>query len=201
MRSVQITQTYFDELAAGWNNDCPLGNNKRLENIFRSLLTPLERPVLDLGSGAGVLLPFLKRFTSGSGLIIQFDIAYQMLQQARQKYGNHTTVAYLMGDGHHLPFSSAQFKALLCFQVFPHFQDKAKVISECHRLLKTDGRLIILHLMGHHELNEMHRQAGRAVQKDRILPADQLAFLLEQGGFFINQATEQSDLYLIDGVK
>jgi demethylmenaquinone methyltransferase/2-methoxy-6-polyprenyl-1,4-benzoquinol methylase len=198
--SYQVTRNFFDELAPHWEELCNPEKLHRIHTIFNTYLSFLKPPILDLGSGTGILIPELcTRFPDKTFFVLEADISLTMLKQAIQ---NHPAngVQYTQADGHNLPLKRNRFNSIICFQVFPHFQNKQAVMAELQRILKPQGYLAILHLMGHKELNEMHRQAGHAVKEDRIIAAVELAGLLSVY-FSIEQVKEQSDLYLIVAKK
>jgi ubiquinone/menaquinone biosynthesis C-methylase UbiE len=201
MNTLNAKQSFFDELAGGWDHGWQPENRQRLEEIFSGLLPEFRGPVLDLGCGTGVLLPFIKKYGRDPHFLVQADISMQMIRSAEKQSRAAQYGTCLQGDGHFLPFREAQFGAVFCFRVFPHFFDKTAVIQECHRVLQPHGQLIILHLMGHRELNEMHRRAGRIVENEHILPAAELSGLVANERFRINEVLENSRLYLVTAVR
>ena len=196
MAKQKTTQEFFNKQSHTWDKDINAEHLNQIETIFTEKLSFLKAPFLDLGSGTGVLIPVLKKYNPHNSKIIELDIALKMLIQARHKYKNRNT-CFILGDAHSLPLPENYFNSVICFQAFPHFYDKYKAFLEIRSSLKPGGLLVVLHLMGHKELNELHRQAGREVENDRILPAERLAELIASAGFSINHMEENSDIYLI----
>jgi len=201
MTAQKISQKFFDKHSNTWDDNISEEKIVRIENIFRDKINNVREPVLDMGSGTGILIPIFNQFEISNNSIIELDISAKMLKCAREKYDYLYNVKYVQADGHFLPFMHNYFNTVICFQVYPHFQDKIKVTREIYSALNNNGKLIILHLMGHKELNDMHRRAGDAVEKDRILPAEKLADLLESEGFTIKLIEENPNLYLIISEK
>jgi demethylmenaquinone methyltransferase/2-methoxy-6-polyprenyl-1,4-benzoquinol methylase len=200
MEGNRAARRFFNDYSKFWDSEAEEGQFERIAAIFHDKLSFIRAPFLDLGSGTGVLIPILKKYDR-NGEIIELDIAVKMLQLARRKFGILSNTRFLAADAHHLPLPADYFGSVLCFQVYPHFHDKSAAAREIYASLKTGGYLIILHLMGHKELNELHRKAGRAVENDRILPAVRLAELLEDEGFSVIEREERSDIYLIIAQK
>ncbi len=196
MAKQKTTQEFFNKQSHSWDKDINTQHLSRIEMIFTEKLSFLKAPFLDLGSGTGVLIPVLNKYNPLNSKIIELDIAIKMLIQARDKYKNRNT-CFILGDAHSLPLPENYFNSVICFQAFPHFYDKYKASLEIRSSLKPGGLLVILHLMGHKELNKLHRQAGREVENDRILPAEQLAEVIASAGFSIKHMEEKSDIYLI----
>ncbi|MFC2088674.1 class I SAM-dependent methyltransferase [Calditrichota bacterium] len=201
MTSVKISQIFFDQQSCSWDENIGEDKVNRIENIFNNKILTLKAPVLDLGSGTGILLPVFKKYGISNNSVFEMDISLKMLLCARAKYENQYDTHYIQADGHLLPLAPDCFGSAICFQVFPHFLDKYKAANEIFSTLNKNGVLVILHLMGHYELNELHRQTGHAVEKDRILPAEKLAQLLVSAGFNIKHVEESTNLYLIIGQK
>lgn len=193
-------KTFFDELAPQWEEMYDAQKLMRINTIFNNELSFLKSPVLDMGSGTGILLPEFYSHFNHNSFILELDISADMLKQA-QKIHPVNGVKYTQSDGHYLPLKPESFNSVVCFQVFPHFYNKQTVMKEIFRILKPAGYLVILHLMGHRELNEMHRQAGHAVKKDRIISAEKMAEHLEAHSFLLNKTLERNDLYLVTAQK
>jgi ubiquinone/menaquinone biosynthesis C-methylase UbiE len=196
MMSATAKRLFFDAAAPGWLRDHEF-RQARLRELFHEYALPAEAPVLDIGSGAGIMLPFLLERRAGRGPIIALEISAAMLSLAYGRYGSEHGLRYVQGDAHMLPFADAVFNTAMCFSVYPHFSDARTALAEIRRCVRPDGRLCILHLMGHSELNAMHRQAGDTVADDVIPPAELLAADLSRHGFRATQVEERSDLYLI----
>jgi demethylmenaquinone methyltransferase/2-methoxy-6-polyprenyl-1,4-benzoquinol methylase len=200
MASVKISQNFFDKHSTTWDDDIDDLKLNRIKNIFLNKIPFVKGPILDMGSGTGILIPIFEQLKLKHN-IFELDISSKMLLTAKEKYLQKDNVKYIQADAHFLPFINNYFNTVICFQVYPHFLDKNMVTKELYSTLKNHGFLIILHLMGHKELNEFHRQAGREVERDRILPAAKLAELLSTCGFIIKCVEENPDLYLVIGEK
>lgn len=191
---------FFDDLASRWDEIYDPPKLERIHLIFEKYFNDIQSPVLDLGCGTGILLPELNNLLGKGSNIYATDISYEMLKTAKNS-NDRNNVKFSQADGHYLPVKNNIFKTVICFQVFPHFHNRNKIVKELFRVIKPQGSLIILHLMGHKELNEMHEKAGHAVRKDRIIAATLLAEKLEEENFLITKILENKDIYLIKALK
>ncbi|MBU2564414.1 class I SAM-dependent methyltransferase [Patescibacteria group bacterium] len=94
--------------------------------------------ILDLGCGNGRLFEFLKGVNYAG-----IDISEKLISIAKKKYGNH----FKKGNILSLPFSNESFDSIWSIAVFHHIPSKEfrqKVLKECYRVLKKNGRLIIV---------------------------------------------------------
>ncbi len=191
-------QLFFDRLSPDWDYSHDQVKMQRISRLFRKYAPQMDAPVLDLGAGSGVLMPVIHdRLSSGSQFNISADISLSMLQQSRVGQTIAGQFNLLQADGHFLPLRDASLNAVVCFQVFPHFEHKDQVLAEISRVLRPGGLMLVMHLMDHHGLNALHAEAGRAVCNDRIWPATTLAGHILQYGFKNEVVEEKSDLYVI----
>lgn len=197
MGALQISRQFFDEKAVCWDNDQEDQRQSRIWSVISEYHIDLPTPCLDVGCGTGVLIPILKTIHPNGELLMECDISAAMLRRAKIKEGHHKAVAFLQSDAHNLPLSAKSLGSVVCFSVFPHFHEPVRAIHEFRRVLRKEGVLIILHLMGHERLNQFHSRVGEAVKEHHLPPADTLAETLRRNAFSIGQVAESDDLYLI----
>lgn len=123
------------------------GSEKRFTDIAIQMLDlqPNES-MLEIGSGTGhALLEFAQRNQDGN--IVAIDLSEEMLKVARKQASNQN-VGLCQADGLFIPFADNQFDAVFISFTLELFDtpDIPRVLSECHRVLKTNGRLGIVSL-------------------------------------------------------
>ena len=201
MTELELTKQFFDEKAEIWDSHERMQKEQRLLRILSKIIPELDSPVLDMGSGTGILIPVLKEVLVNSDQIVEFDISRSMLKKAQAKFKNIDNINFIQSDGHLLPFMNQSFASIVCFAVFPHFHNPMKAIQEFHRVLQNRGILVILHLMGHRELNAMHEEAGRVVSRHALQPVSTVSKQIAEQSFNIIESREQEDLYMIVAQK
>ena len=99
-----------------------------------------DRPsVLDVGCGTGNQL-VANRATLSSAMLVGVDKSLGMLQQAQPKAPG---IAWVRADGSVMPFQSDSFDFLTCQFAFHHLRDKAGMLREAFRVLRSEGRLVL----------------------------------------------------------
>ncbi|WP_420629731.1 class I SAM-dependent methyltransferase [Candidatus Leptofilum sp.] len=114
-------------------------------HLRRELLHDVTGQVLEVGAGTGANLPLYGR----SAYTTLIDIKSDRLLLARQKSGESDTPASC-ADAQKLPFASSQFDAVVGTLVFCSIPQPELALAEIKRVLKPDGRLLLLeHTRGH----------------------------------------------------
>lgn len=101
------------------------------------------RSILDVGSGAGQILGHLLREVSSEARVVAFDLSHQMLKRARVRLQN-SQPEYVVGDMTRLPFPDASFDCITCGWVIEHLPDPRPGLRELARVLKPNGRLLLM---------------------------------------------------------
>jgi ubiquinone/menaquinone biosynthesis C-methylase UbiE len=98
------------------------------------------KKTLDAGCGTAYGAKLLAE--AGASQVVGVDISDQAISEALKMDG-HECLDLRHADLANLPFSNQQFDLIVCFEVIEHVQDRAAVLNELRRVLKTDGILCI----------------------------------------------------------
>jgi SAM-dependent methyltransferase len=117
--------------------------------------------VLDAGSGDGAaaasLAPYCRSLTC-------IDTNPQAIEAAGRRLRKFEHVRAEVADVHELPFDEGSFDAVLLFHTLTYAEHPARALGECARVLRKQGRLVVLCLDQHqeHEVSARHgeRHAG-----------------------------------------
>lgn len=192
--------SFFDTRAEAWEETFyPPPVRERLEDLIREFgVRPGER-LLDVGTGPGVLLPYLYERVGPAGQVCAFDLSMQMLYQAYRKPRTVHGMVF-QGDVHHIPFTKGAFDRVICFAAFPHFDDPAQAVGEMSRVLKPGGGLIIAHLMSRRELAE-HHKTHETVARDLLPPDPEMTVLFTESDLAPPEIVDMPGRYLARAVK
>lgn len=104
--------------------------------------------VLEVAVGTGLAFQEIVK-ANQNGKNYGIDLTESMLDKARQKVSKFNAHYHLaVGDAYHLEFKDAQFDAVVnnyMFDLLPE-ADFAKVLAEFKRVLKPNGRLILVNM-------------------------------------------------------
>lgn len=121
------------------------GFQRRLDMVA-SKVTLQYKKILDMGTGEGVWLEAFARFTQGKNIFAsEFD--KEQVDRLKKK-GSLADILEIPLEnivncpGESLAFPDESFDIVFHNEVLEHVQDDEKVLSECLRVLKQDGRLV-----------------------------------------------------------
>jgi len=193
-------QEYFDQLAPTWDKEFTRERLKCLGKIVKELGIKPGYYVLDIGSGTGILLPFLIAELGDEGKIVALDFSAEMLGQAQAK-NFPPIVGFAQADVLAIPLADNSVDLAICNSVFPHFNDKVKALKEIARVLRNNGRLVICHTMSRAMLNQLHQSVGGIVASDLLPDEFQLRGLIKQAGLRVTHFEDSPERYLVIAEK
>lgn len=95
--------------------------------------------VLEVACGTGISTRHLAQALPKGSEIVATDLNPAMLAHAEKVNGSLPGVSYSQADALDLPFDDASFDAVVCQFGIMFFPDKAKGMTEMHRVLKPGG--------------------------------------------------------------
>lgn len=188
---------FFENYAGTWDRDRK-ENAQTLSQLVQFCQLAPGSTVLDVGSGTGVLLPYLQMAVGGKGQIEELDYSRQMLAQARKKFASFTNVTYTEKNilKYHLP--EEHYDAIICLNLYPHIAwQKEFFIKKMTAALKKDGALIIMHDMPRSRVNRQQTQSEGGI----LPPVDIMTTLLVSAGLTVTMALDTDAVYLVKAVK
>jgi ubiquinone/menaquinone biosynthesis C-methylase UbiE len=185
---------FFDERAEEWELKCyPAPVRERLWPMVERFTLPLGGKVLDMGTGPGTLIPYLRRAIGPRGWITAFDASPGMVAVAQRKCLDEQT-RVVCASAMDMPFESQCFDAVVCFAAFPHFSDKAGALREMARVAKKGAPIIIAHLLGREQL-AAHHGTHSAVKDDHLPDDETMRELFLQAGLPTPEVTDLNTYY------
>lgn len=156
--------------------------------------------VLEPGCGSGRLTELLADATGSAGAVVAADISHGMLSTATDR-GLPPHVTLLRAEASMLPIAGETFHRVICFNVFPHFDNPASVIRELARVLRPGGSLWINHTMKKEEINRFHAELDRPVRSHRLPEPALFRDLFDHQGFAVLELGDRAEGFALHGVK
>ncbi|MDR0628838.1 MAG: methyltransferase domain-containing protein [Treponema sp.] len=190
-------QDFFNDLAEQWDEKNKW-NMDKIALMLKLLYIQEGDAALDVGTGTGVLIPLL---TSYTGNITAIDSAEKMIQIARKKFEGRG-VNFIHGDALEYPFPDASFDHIICYSVFPHFDDKPLAIARLAKKLKPGGLLSVLHSSSKERINGVHVHApSMDIKWDSLPPAQVLVPCARDNGLREEIVIDNGEMYLFGARK
>jgi ubiquinone/menaquinone biosynthesis C-methylase UbiE len=195
-------KAYFNEHADTWDERfCTPRLSSFLENLVPQFGLEAGQKVLDVGTGTGVLIPYLVKEVGPSGSVTAVDFSENMVKVCKTKHSHLKNVTVELKNIEVDDFPPESFDAVVCFGVFPHLENKQKVLQNLSQMLKPAGTLVIAHALSSEELKMHHNDASTAVMHDMLPEMPQMKRLLEQAGFTGISIRDEPGLYLCTAHK
>jgi ubiquinone/menaquinone biosynthesis C-methylase UbiE len=105
--------------------------------------------VLEVGCGTGTLTLAAKQQAGQSGKVFGIDIIPEMIEISKRKASEaNLEVTFQLGSIDKIPFPDNQFDVVMCSFMIFHMSEEVrrKGIAEIYRVLKPQGRLMVLDL-------------------------------------------------------
>ena len=192
--------SFFDSRAAHWEETCyPPPVRSELKKLITAFCVLPNERVLDIGTGPGVLVPYLRHCLGQGGFVAAMDLSFEMLRQAVKKDPGGACLV-LQSDVHAIPFGMGYFDKVICFAAFPHFKDSVLALKEMARVVRPGGAVYVAHLLSREELAQHHAAQG-AVAEDRLPDADSMAALFSAAGLALSPIIDRPGRYMAVGTK
>jgi len=98
--------------------------------------------ILDVGCGTGEFISGLADRVKNAQ-IHGVDLSDSMVKVAKAKM-NGRNVEVKVGDVEELPYENNTFDVITCSHSFHHYPNKSQALKEMHRVLKPDGKVMII---------------------------------------------------------
>lgn len=197
--SVEQNRLFFNIKAAEWDSTTK-HDPEKIIMLLEKLELDKTDALLDVGTGTGVLLPYLLEFTGYKGNITAIDLAEQMINKAKEKFGHHP-IRFITGDVTVYPFANHSYDKIVCYSVFPHFFNPLQTLKRLASLLKENGLLLVAHSEGRETINARHLEHGNSLISHGLPPAAQLAALFSQANLKAIDQADCADYYYVLGKR
>lgn len=195
MTKTEKERAFFNEKAATWDQQVT-HNPQKITTMLKKIGIQKGESILDVGCGTGILTPYLLKEIEEEGWILSIDLAEEMIKRAKMKT-THPQVEYRRGNVLE-DLGNQSFHHIICYSMFPHFEDKRQAIHQMKTHLKPGGTLTIAHGSSRDEINGIHkRQCGEVVAEDRLPSSQVLRAFGEEVGLEKTHLTDTSQSFCL----
>jgi len=133
------TTTLDDERTYPETPDVPTFQHHLARYEFLLPMVRQTDDILETGCGAGYGSHMLSERARS---VVAIDYSPAALEYARERF-HAPNLAHLLMNCHRLAFSDGSFDLVVSFEVFEHLEAPEEYLSECRRVLRAGGRLVL----------------------------------------------------------
>jgi ubiquinone/menaquinone biosynthesis C-methylase UbiE len=194
------TRANYDRLSRWYDLFAGSSERKYCEIGLRRLDVRPGEQVLEIGPGTGHALLALAQAVGATGAAWGVDLSQGMCRVARERLAHaelSPLATLLCGDAISLPFPADALDAIFMSFTLELFEDTdmARVLDECRRVLREDGRLGVVALAETGRSSPMTRLYGWAHHRfpDVVdCRPIRVTDALTRSGFYVNSVTRGS---------
>ena len=187
---------FFDRLSDIWDDNEVLSIPDKIKEILSELNIWKGMEILDLGTGTGVLLPYLSSMIGDSGKVTALDISKGMLNRAKEKYGHLANVEFIIQDFEKEEVRG-KYDLILLYCVFPHMHFPEQTLKRLVLTnLKENGRIVIAFPSDENFINNIHEE--RKAESELLPSAPDLSLRLREWGFDSSVIRYDEGHYLVE---
>ena len=187
----QLQSEYFTKYMHLFDPPLPDGVPERLEKIVESASISVSDVVLDIGTGTGILIPVILRYTPA--LVYANDLSKKMLESVK---GRHPAVRTLYGDIRDLDLPDNSIDVVFINACYSNIADKHRSFNNIKRITKSGCRIVISHPMGSSFIDFLQEKVPFPLDD---FPEDEVAAgeLFTPYGFIVSDFVNEKMLYIL----
>ena len=186
---------FFNQIAPDWDNRYKPDAIKIRFLLSKLKIKRCDR-ILDIGTGTGVLIPFIREKSICSH-ITGVDFSENMLNIAQQKFQGKRNLSFQLLDieKDNIP---EKFHHIILFSIFPHLQKKTETIKKLmEQNLFPGGNILIAHTQSRYHLNLIHSQKDIDMPNSHLIAAKKQAELFRDASLNVVEADENDQYYYL----
>ncbi len=190
---------FFNSMAEKWDSICRHDHDK-ISEILNLANIQQGAKILDVGTGTGIMIPYLIASAGNTGEVTAIDVADKMIEIARSKY-SYANVKFVAGDVFNSCLPGEYFDVIMCYSVFPHFEYKPVAIEKLGKLLRPGGKIVICHSQSRDDINHMHKNSSPPVSGDYLPDAYTIKGYFSKYSFDTTVDIDTQRMFVLVGQK
>lgn len=193
-------RSFFDRLAPTWDANEVMSTPERVNDILDKMTILPGQRVLDLGTGTGVLIPYIAKRVGADGHITAVDYSEGMLALAKEKYSHLQPSPEFINADFETENISGIFDRIILYCVYPHLHAPVDTLRWLRTVnLAEGGKIFIAFPSGPNFINNIHRE--RHSESDILPPVEVLAEELRKHGLSAKALSSNDESYIIEITK
>jgi demethylmenaquinone methyltransferase/2-methoxy-6-polyprenyl-1,4-benzoquinol methylase len=198
---MKLKKDFFNSVADSWDEMCN-HDMRKIEYILDLIDIQVGSRVLDVGTGTGILVPSLHKKVTSSGDIKAVDIAENMIEVAKKK-NSYSNVVFECNDAlrDEQEKEKGYYDYIICYSMFPHFENKKEAVEKLSRKLQKGGKLAICHSQSREAINNMHKKVNDIVKEDNLPKMEILEQYFEESRLKVVEQVDNEEMFIVIGTR
>lgn len=189
---------FFDSVAEKWDSIC-CNPKEKVEYVIKKAEFKKGEDILDVGSGTGILVPYLEDAIGEKGSITAIDISKNMIEVSKRK-NKYNNLSFKVED--FLEYDTdKKYDYVVAYSCYPHFKNKEKFFKKAYGILKQKGKIVIAHIESKELINARHNKIEDKIHSDALLDVNITAKSAENSGFNTAYKEDNEKFYIYIGIK
>ena len=195
----QSKASYFDtQTLAEWAAlDYTPDEMRKIDSLIAEADIYTGQRIVEPGCGTGRLTEILADRIGPGGLVVALDVSPRMVEACRRRLKARRNVKIQCAAVEEFLFPKSSFDLVICHNVFPHFDNKAKAVRALTAALNASGKFIVFHFLNSSDINDFHRKAHQSLMNDLMPSAGEMEALFKGAAFKIDFLLDDDQGYFL----
>lgn len=189
-------RTFFDKLAPTWDSNESRSTPEKVREILSYFDLKDGQKVLDLGTGTGVLLPYIAEKIGETGKITAVDYSEGMLAIAKKKYPDLKPAPEFINMDFENENIDDSYDRIILYCVYPHLHEPVETLKWLRGVnLNPEGKIFIAFPSGADFINNIHKE--KHSESDMLPSPNVLADRLQSCGLKVEVLADSNEAYVV----
>ncbi len=189
---------FFNNIAEKWDSIC-CHPEEKIEYIFDKINLEKGSSVLDIGSGTGIIIPYIEKEIGMEGKLTALDVSEKMIEISKKKH-SYNNLNFAVED-FYLYSCSEKYDCIIAYSCYPHFTDSKAFFEKAYSLLKKGGKIVIAHVEGRDKINSRHNEIDHKIDSNNLDEVGITLRIMRKANFEIIYAEDSEEYYICIGQK
>ncbi len=196
IKDIENEILFFNNIAEKWDSIEVKSLPEKVRYILAKCGLKKGDDVLDLGTGTGVLLPFICEICGTNATLRAVDFSWKMLEVAQRKFAtSFPHIEFIQADIENDAIPG-KYNQIMLYCVYPHLRFPEHTLNKLlQNNLEKDGSIWIAFPSDADFINSIH--AEKKSEADKLPTATELTARLSAAGFTSEVIEDTSDAYIV----